>query len=40
LTQDDVWQALDAGINYWNWCGTTTAWLQPQESSVLGAATS
>jgi len=21
LTQDDVWQALDAGINYWNWCG-------------------
>jgi predicted aldo/keto reductase-like oxidoreductase len=21
LTQDDVWQALHAGINYWNWCG-------------------
>src|SRR5262245_24102287 len=21
LTRDDVWQALEAGINYWNWCG-------------------
>ena len=21
LTQDDVWRALQAGINYWNWCG-------------------
>ena len=21
LTQDDVCQALEAGINYWNWCG-------------------
>jgi predicted aldo/keto reductase-like oxidoreductase len=21
LTHDDVWQALQAGINYWNWCG-------------------
>src|SRR5258706_281350 len=21
LTQDDVWLALQAGINYWNWCG-------------------
>ena len=21
LTQDDVWLALHAGINYWNWCG-------------------
>ena len=21
LTQGDVWQALEAGINYWNWCG-------------------
>jgi aryl-alcohol dehydrogenase-like predicted oxidoreductase len=21
LTQGDVWQALQAGINYWNWCG-------------------
>jgi predicted aldo/keto reductase-like oxidoreductase len=21
LTREDVWQALHAGINYWNWCG-------------------
>jgi predicted aldo/keto reductase-like oxidoreductase len=21
LTRDDVWLALQAGINYWNWCG-------------------
>ena len=21
LTQDDIWLALQAGINYWNWCG-------------------
>src|SRR5262245_13708682 len=21
LTEDDVWLALHAGINYWNWCG-------------------
>jgi predicted aldo/keto reductase-like oxidoreductase len=21
LTPDDVWLALQAGINYWNWCG-------------------
>ena len=21
LTREDVWEALQAGINYWNWCG-------------------